>query len=145
MISTKPYTLKDHAFVHQVHRLAYRVMIERQFGYWDEARQSGMLDCDLATDCYEIVLWANEPCGYFSFSTEGGRFHLIDIAILPRFQRRGIGGMLLEMLKKRARQKDQPMSLGAYKTNVGARRFYERHGFQRSDETTVHILYRWQG
>ena len=144
MVTTKPATEKDHPFIHRVHRLAYRKMIERQFGYWDEARQSGLLDCDLATDCFEMVLWRGRPCGFFSYSADGGRLHLINLAIHPQCQGRGIGGRILERLKERARQQNQPLSLGAYKTNLGARRFYEKHGFKKNGETTVHILYRWQ-
>jgi ribosomal protein S18 acetylase RimI-like enzyme len=144
MVTTKPATQIDHPFIHLVHCLSYRAMIERQFGHWDEARQSGLVDCDLATDHYEIVMWKNVPCGYFSINADGGRLHLIDIAIHPQYQSRGIGGMILEKLKKRAGQNNQPMTLGAYKTNAGARRFYEKHGFRRIGETTVHILYRWR-
>jgi ribosomal protein S18 acetylase RimI-like enzyme len=144
MITTRPATEQDHPFIHEVHRRAYRDMIERQFGFWDAERQSGLLDCDLATDCYEIVMWENEPCGYFSYSADGGRLHLINLAIHPQYQGRGIGSRILEQMKERARQKDQPLSLGAYKTNTGARKFYEKHGFSQSGETTVHILYHWQ-
>jgi ribosomal protein S18 acetylase RimI-like enzyme len=143
MVTTIPATQKDHPFIHRVHRLAYRAIIERQFGYWDEARQSDLVDCDLTTDCYEIVLWKNEPCGYFSYSDDSGRVHLINFAIHPKYQRRGIGGQILDKLKESARRKHLPLTLGAYKTNLGARRFYEKHGFRKSGETTVHILYRW--
>ena len=144
MVTTKPATQEDHSFIHRVHRLAYRAMIECQFGYWDEVRQSGILDCDLATDRYELVLWKGRRCGYYSYSFDGGRIHLINFAIHPQYQRRGIGGRILKHLKVRAQQKNRPLSLGAYKTNTGARRFYERHGFKKSGETTVHILYRWR-
>jgi ribosomal protein S18 acetylase RimI-like enzyme len=144
MITTKQVTQKDHPYIHKVHRLAYRAMIERQFGYWDDARQSGLLDCDLAADRYEMVLWEGRPCGFFSYSTDGCKLHLINFAIHPQYQRRGIGGRILRRLKERAQRNNQPLSLGAYKTNRGARRFYERHGFEKSGETTVHILYRWQ-
>jgi ribosomal protein S18 acetylase RimI-like enzyme len=144
MVTTKPATQRHHPFIHMVHRLAYREMIEQQFGYWDEARQSGILDCDLATDCYELVFWRERPCGFFSYSADGGRFHLINLAIHPKYQGRGIGGRILALLKARAQRNNQPLSLGAYKTNMGARRFYEKHGFKENGETTVHILYRWQ-
>ncbi len=144
MITTRPATQEDHPFIHRVHNLAYRAMIERQFGYWDEERQSGMLDCDLATDSYEMVLWEGLPCGFFSYSTDGGRLHLINLAVHPLYQRRGVGSRILEHMKERALRESRPLSLGAYKTNSGARRFYERHGFKKSGETTVHILYRWQ-
>lgn len=144
MITTRPATEADHSFIHRIHRLAYRDMIERQFGYWDEPRQSGLLDCDLATDNYEMVLWEGRPCGFFSYSTDSGRLHLINLAIHPQYQGRGVGGRVLELLKERAQLKNQPLSLGAYKTNSGARRFYEKHGFKKTGETTVHILYRWR-
>jgi ribosomal protein S18 acetylase RimI-like enzyme len=144
MITTKPATEKDHQFIHQVHRLTYRAIIERQFGYWDAQRQSGLVDCDLATDRYEIVLWQGVPCGFFSFNTDGGRLHLINFAIHPQYQGRGIGSRILEQMKQRAQRKNQPLTLGAYKTNMKARKFYESHGLRKSGETTVHILYRWQ-
>jgi ribosomal protein S18 acetylase RimI-like enzyme len=143
MITTKPATAADHDFIHRVHRLAYRNMIECQFGYWDQERQSGLVDCDLATDSYEMVFWEGRPCGFYSYSADGGRLHLINLAIHPQYQGQGIGGLILEQMKARAQRKNQPLSLGAYKTNMGARRFYEKHGFEKSGETTVHILYRW--
>ena len=45
---------------------------------------------------------------------------------------RGVGGRLLDLAKKR---RPGGLQLWAFQSNVGARRFYERHGFVAVEET----------
>jgi GNAT superfamily N-acetyltransferase len=45
---------------------------------------------------------------------------------------RGIGGQLIDVAK---RQRPSALKLWTFEANVGARRFYERHGFVATDST----------
>ena len=66
----------------------------------------------------------------------------------PDFLDRGAGTMLLDTAKRAA---PGSLQLWCFQANVGARRFYERHGFQaveftdgaRNEEKTPDVRYRW--
>jgi GNAT superfamily N-acetyltransferase len=58
--------------------------------------------------------------------------------VLPGWQGRGVGSMLLEHLRSRARG---PILIGTWRAADWAIRFYERHGFTRvSDADTAPLL-----
>ena len=59
----------------------------------------------------------------------GWYFHVVDMAVLPAHQRRGLGDAILTALLDRVREAAPP---GAYVTLLAdppGRRLYERHGF----------------
>ncbi len=141
MITKRLATKDDHEFIRQVHHLAYHDMIERQFGIWDEDYQNGCVDKDLRTDKYQIIISGIDLCGYYSIKIEQDNIHLTDIAIHPKYQCKGIGGIIIERLKEQAKQMHTRLSLGVFKTNNRAKRFYEKHGFKISSETDHHFLY----
>jgi len=118
-------------------------MIERQFGNWDEAQQDSFVDNDFKTDQFEVILYGSNPCGYFSTNMYKGKINLMDIAIHPEYQCLGIGGAIIEQLKKRSKEEGTPLFIGAFKTNCRAQRFYEKHELKRSGETGTHFLYEW--
>ncbi|VAX19393.1 hypothetical protein MNBD_NITROSPINAE02-1672 [hydrothermal vent metagenome] len=61
-------------------------------------------------------------------STEGG---LVTIDVLPRFERRGIGGALLERVERTAREAGYShIVLQTDVANENAIRFYEKHGYK---------------
>jgi GNAT superfamily N-acetyltransferase len=70
--------------------------------------------------------------------------------VAPRFTGRGIGGQLLEMAK---RERPDGLRLWTFASNLGAQRFYARHGFievQRTDGSgneerspDIQYAYRW--
>ena len=67
----------------------------------------------------------------------------------PTMTGQGIGAQLLDLAKRR---RPQGLRLWTFASNVGAQRFYERHGFVEIDRTDGHrneerapdILYAWQ-
>lgn len=59
----------------------------------------------------------------------GWYFHVVDMAVLPAYQRRGLGDAVLSALRQRIEDAAPP---GAYVTlmaDAPGRRLYERHGF----------------
>lgn len=62
---------------------------------------------------------------------EAGEFYIFSLAVLPEFQGRGIGTRLLHHAETRARLAGLKVcSLGVEADNDGARRLYERSGYQ---------------
>ena len=66
--------------------------------------------------------------------------------VLPGFESRGIGSLLLSIAHESARR---PIRLFTFQQNTGARRFYERHGYkvialsagQSNEERCPDVLY----
>jgi len=66
---------------------------------------------------------------------------LIDIALLPEFQKRGIGTGLLEELLRRADERDLPIELSVEPYNP-ALQLYQRFGFEVINQTGVYLRMR---
>jgi len=74
---------------------------------------------------------------------------LLQIHVEPDRQNEGIGGLLLAQAKER---RPAGFSLWVFQKNEGARRFYERHGFelvrvtdgQGNEEREPDALYEWR-
>jgi GNAT superfamily N-acetyltransferase len=67
----------------------------------------------------------------------------------PRLTGRGVGGELIGLAKRR---RPTGLRLWTFESNLGAQRFYERHGFHATDRTAgdneegaADILYVWEG
>jgi ribosomal protein S18 acetylase RimI-like enzyme len=80
--------------------------------------------------CHVVHEASSETVGMGRLLGDGGwYFHVVDMAVLPQHQRRGIGDAILSALLARIAEAAPP---GAY-VNLFAdppgRRLYERHGF----------------
>lgn len=69
---------------------------------------------------------------------------LVDIAVLPEMQNRGIGSFVLRRLLEEAENKEKPVYLQVLKTNSLAIRLYERFGFEKTGEDQLYLMMRWR-
>jgi ribosomal protein S18 acetylase RimI-like enzyme len=60
----------------------------------------------------------------------GWYFHIVDIAVLPAHQRRGLGDRIVAHLLSVIRQATPPGAYVSLMADAPGRRLYERHGFQ---------------
>ena len=126
---------------------AIRVVNERAFGRPEEAN---LVDA-LRERCDHLLSLVATPrehiVGHILFSpviveeheNVTGGMGLAPMAVLPEFQRRGIGTKLIAELVSRAQQRHVPVQLRVLKCNP-ARVLYERLGFQLAGETETHIV-----
>ena len=63
-LTRRPATPADTDFARSVHHQAYRDVVVRQFGTWDESRQDEFFAADWSAGGFEILLCDAEPCGY---------------------------------------------------------------------------------
>ena len=64
------------------------------------------------------------------------------ICVAPEYQNKGIGSTLLKAFIHDCSAKQQDVTLGVFKINTDARRFYERLGFAIIEEASTHYLMR---
>jgi ribosomal protein S18 acetylase RimI-like enzyme len=89
---------------------------------------------------YQLILFKGKPAGRLWVGRTPEQIRLLDIAILPEFQNRKIGGHLLRQLIKESEETGIPLRHMIYKLNTGARRFYERLGFKLVEDDRMYLL-----
>jgi len=77
----------------------------------------------------ELVLVDGEPVGAIATARTPGVLELIDIALLPRWRRRGIGTAVLDRLFTVADDERRTVRARVYHTNPRAHALYRRLGF----------------
>ena len=71
-------------------------------------------------------------------------FHLVDIAIHPRLQSKGIGTVLIQRLQQEAAKARLPIRSCVFKFNPGSLRFHQRLGFSIVREDQMHYYMEWR-
>lgn len=129
----------DAELARQIHHRGYREIVERQYGPWDEAQQDQFFAKDWNPNIYEIVLCDGIPCGCISVVERADAIILRDLVIVPEYQNRGIGTLLLGEVMKRAQARNVPVHTGTHRLNR-ALNLYLRLGFREVGQTPTHIL-----
>lgn len=141
-ITLRPVTSSDKEFCRDVHHSAYRDVVVRQFGRRDEALQDTLFEKEWDSLPLQIIELDDEAVGCFAFELRAEGLCILQIELLPKFQRRGFGTQLLLRQLDEARALRLPVLLGVFKESR-ARKLYERLGFSVYGETETHYLMRW--
>ncbi|WP_145949508.1 GNAT family N-acetyltransferase [Paenibacillus sp. Y412MC10] len=152
MLSTRPITSDDDAFQYELY-ISTRLEEITLWG-WDEATAASFLHLQwlAQTKSYasqypelnrQLVLVENRKAGRILISREDQAFHLIDIALLPAYQRQGHGASLILGLQREASQAGLPIQLSVAAGNQ-AKRLYERLGFRTSGTNGIYEQMEWR-
>jgi ribosomal protein S18 acetylase RimI-like enzyme len=142
MVQLRPATAADYEYARLVCHGAYRDMVIRQFGKWEDPLQDRFFDKSWNDAPYDIILFEGEPCGYCRIDEHPGTLQLVEFAIDVSMQGRGIGSLVLALFKEMAVQKGKSAQLNVMRTNDRAKALYERLGFRVYGETAMHYLLR---
>ena len=83
---------------------------------------------------YKLIDIDNHPAGRFWVGENETEIRLLDIALLPEFQNRGAGTLLLRELIDKAKRSQKPLRHMVFMLNSDAHRFYERLGFEMIED-----------
>jgi ribosomal protein S18 acetylase RimI-like enzyme len=90
-----------------------------------------------------VVELDGEAIGRLYVNRGSGELHILDVALLPGWRRRGVGRRLLEDAMAEARAKDAFVSLYV-ETHNPARRLYDMLGFALVEEGPVYDRLEWR-
>ncbi|WP_246009580.1 GNAT family N-acetyltransferase [Brevibacillus fluminis] len=151
MIHTKPVSQADEAFLYQLYEgsraeelaawgmdEATRDMFLRM--QWNAQRQS--YEQQFPGADHQIVLEDDNKIGKITTYRNEQQIRLVDLIILPAFQKRGIGTRLLQELQQEAMREDKPLFLSVLQINP-AKRLYERLGFVVTGGDEVYAWMVW--
>ena len=107
---------------------------QEQFLRWQFELQRRDYDSRFPDAEYAVILFDESQAGRIWIERDDQEIHLLDIAILPEFQNRGIGTLLLQQLIDESARTQKPLHHTVFVLNADAHRFYERLGFVDIDE-----------
>ncbi len=126
-----------------------------QVTWWDDAQKLAF--CRSQYDAQKEEYEARFPDAEYDVIESDGRtvgrvwvgraadeIRLLDIALLPEFQNRGVGTLLLRRLIEEARRRDLPLRHMVFVLNDDAHRFYERLGFVVIEEFGAYKHMEWR-
>jgi ribosomal protein S18 acetylase RimI-like enzyme len=137
-ISLRNIIPDDYDFLYNLHREALIAYIELTWG-WEEEWQLRRFRERLDPATRKIIQLRGEDIGCISVQDQGDALFIAYIAILPAYQRRGIGSYLIRKVIQEAESRDIPVRLQTLKVNP-VRELYERLGFRITGSTDTHIL-----
>jgi GNAT superfamily N-acetyltransferase len=94
--------------------------------------------------CYHLVLLDGKPVGRLWVAPGDGGFHLVDIALLPSLQSKGIGTVLIQQLQEEAQKAKLPIRSTVDRFNPGSLRFHQRLGFTIVREDLLQYYMEWR-
>lgn len=142
-ISLEAATQLDTDFCRRVHHEAYRDVVIRQFGSWDESLQDNFFLKVWNPARFDVIRFNDEPAGCMCRVVKVDHIWIEEIQLLPTFQGRGIGSEIMRGVMDEARLRSLAVRLQVLKANERACLFYERLGFHSTGETNTHFLMEW--
>jgi GNAT superfamily N-acetyltransferase len=102
---------------------------KEMFVRWQFVLQRREYDARFPDAEYDVILVDGQPAGRIWVGSDGTQIRMLDIALLPEFQNRGAGTLLVRRLIEHARAEGLPLRHMVFVLNDDAHRFYERLGF----------------
>jgi len=93
---------------------------------------------------YRLILVDQQPAGRIWVGADDEQIRLLDIALLPEFQNRGVGTVLLKKLIARAENEGKALRHMVFVLNNNADRFYERLGFKMIEDFGAYKHMEWR-
>ena len=140
-IQITPARPSDREFARQLNHAAYRDVVTRQFGRWDEADQDLRFADKWEQGGYRIVRLARDPVGALWTTVEPHDLFINDVQVLPARQGAGIGAAVVERVIAEGDGLGLPVRLQVLRENR-ARALYERLGFRVYGDTELPFLMR---
>jgi ribosomal protein S18 acetylase RimI-like enzyme len=118
---------------------------------WDDAQKDAFIRMQYAAQQadymarfpdaeYSVILYGDAPAGRIWIGRSETEIRLLDIALLPGFQNRGIGTYLLNALIAESNRVRKPLRHSVFKFNTDAFSFYQRLGFQMTGESAAYVF-----
>ena len=111
---------------------------------WQFDLQRGEYEARFPDAEYYVILLDDRPAGRIWIGTDDNQMRLLDIALLPEFQNRGAGTVLLRWLIERAKSANKPLRHMVFVLNNEAHKFYERLGFVIIEDLGAYKHMEWK-
>jgi ribosomal protein S18 acetylase RimI-like enzyme len=132
----RPATDKDYDFFYRLQVAAMKEYVAQTYG-WDDAVQERYLSRKFAEREHQIIVVNGQDVGVLEINQTEDEIALMNIQIMPEYQRQGLGTAVLQDVLADANRQGLPITLWVMKVNP-ARELYKRLGFGVVEETATH-------
>lgn len=139
--SLRQATGDDLAFLYDLHRTTIREAVEAIWG-WDEGFQRRRFREQFDPAGMQIIVVDGHDVGVLQVEEWGDELFLGLIEIARSYQGQGLGTRVIKEVLAVAHAERRPVSLHVLKTNLRARRLYERLGFVVDEEREERVVMR---
>ncbi|GGC64490.1 GNAT family N-acetyltransferase [Undibacterium terreum] len=140
-ISTRLTVAEDKLMMWALYESAMKPYIEAIWG-WDQAWQDADFEKGFASSANYVVEADGVFSGYVQLDEGGDENYLRMLILAPSLRSKKVGALLLGEFLNRSREAGRDMRLRVFRINSGAKRFYEREGWQVASEDEVFFLMR---
>lgn len=141
MIITRNVTENDKAFLWNLKAASMRPCVEQVYGWNEDAQYSRFLTT-FRPQTMRIIQYDGQDVGMIELLERPEELFIARFEVLPEFQNRGIGTIIIQRAMDQAAAAQKPLRLQVFKINP-ARRLYERMGFVEPGEKETHIQMEW--
>ena len=117
---------------------------KEQFVRWQYGLQRREYESRFPDADYCVILINDRPAGRIWVGSDDEQIRLLEIAIVPEFQNRGAGTILLRRLIEQASQTNKFLRHMVFVLNNDAHRFYERLGFAVIEDLGAYKHMEWR-
>jgi len=117
---------------------------QQAFVKWQFDLQRREYDARFPDAEYHVILIDDHPAGRIWIGRDSEQIRLLDIALIPRFQNRGAGTLLLRWLIGQSKGAGKPLRHMVFVLNNDAHRFYERLGFKIIEDLGAYKHMEWR-
>lgn len=147
-VTLRPITDADASFLYEIY--ASTRVEELAPTNWDDEQKTAFLRQQFTAQhahyqehfrdaSFDLLLSGGRPIGRLYVRRLPGEIRIVDIALLPDWRGRGIGGAIVERLIAEAHASGKPVRIHVEKQNP-ALRFYERLGFVPIEDKGVYLF-----
>ncbi len=133
-------TVQDLPFLVALREATMREHVERSQNIYDEEKQLQRVKDKY--DCAQIIVLNGEDIGLLKMDGARTPWKLLQIQILPEYQRKGIGEEIIRQILDDAESIGASVTLRVLKGNP-AKRLYERLGFRAEEERESSFVMRY--
>lgn len=133
-------TEADRDWAYALKSEAYREVVERQFGPWNEKFQRELFTARWNPGISKIILVEGTAVGLLASEVRNDGVWLDEIQLVKAWRGRGLGRLIICDLIHRG-----PLRLQVLKENARALQLYRRLEFRMEDETRTHYRMRHPG
>lgn len=135
-ITFRPATRQDAVAILRLEEACMRGYAEALWGCWYPSQTAATLDLR----GFEMIEAEGLFVGCVACEWHSDHLRVRKLYILPAFQGRGIGAMVLASKRRAAAARDMPIRLTVLNSNPDAKRFYEREGLSVAEVTEERTL-----
>jgi ribosomal protein S18 acetylase RimI-like enzyme len=121
---------------------AYREVVERQFGAWNDRLQRELFEEAWRPNASCVISLDGTDVGLLVVEDRDAEVWLVEIQVGHAARSRGLGSHIIRGLVERARTEGKPLLLQVLHANHRAKSLYERLGFSRVGVTGTHYVMR---